>query len=114
MRQAISRTVDRALNFSASWGRVCGVLSPESIRLTKRHARNDTPDVLACHDRWGGGRGFRSKRRQRIVRICIANSCDFAFLKRSLWFGERGTSVPWLRFLLFTAIAVVLHVHQLA
>ena len=36
----------------------------------KRHARNDTPEVLRCHGRWGGGRSFRSKGRRRIVRIC--------------------------------------------
>jgi len=75
MRQAISRA-DRSrvelFRFVGPrvWGRVCGLLSAESMRLKKRHARNDTPDVLPCHDRRGGGRSFRSKGRQRIVRIC--------------------------------------------
>ena len=62
--------IDRALNFSASWGRVWVLLTAESLRLVKRHQSHDTPWVAACHEDWDGRREFRSKWSQHIARIC--------------------------------------------
>ena len=62
--------IDRALNFSASWGRVWVLLTAESLRLVKRHQSHDTPWVAACHEDWDGRREFRSKWSQYIARIC--------------------------------------------
>ena len=60
------------------------------MRLKKRHARNDTPAVLPCHDRWGGGRNFRSNGRQRIVRICRRETGrDDAKIVSMTWAAQR-------------------------
>jgi len=75
MRLAISRRIDRALNFSASWGRVYWVLSAESMRLAKRHAGNDIPQVQTCHDQWGGGRKSWLKGLSLFVRIYGRRPC---------------------------------------